>query len=761
MKLFRAIQTFALLLLALPAAAQPVPPTTAFTRWLMTSTNQAQFLQRSGLSSNGVATTYDLAGSTNLPFTGLTAAAQDTVTNAALKAAQDATNALNSAAFTGNAATATNAHYATNIASLPKLFMPVAYGAVGDGVTDDTAAVSNCIFAANSVRYATMDLGGLTYLVNSSLVVTQRDFTLRNGKIITTNNAIKLVDVQNDRFRADHIFLGGPGTNWGVDTSFGFHFERPGTYIQRPILNYVKITNFWHGVRFKTSVEVKVEHSQITACGSNGVFATGCDGLVIRQSVLGNSVPYVINLADPGIADANAQTNAMCFYIDGGQRQIVENCDMNASGSVGIVWNTTSGTPHFIFRENNCEEFWNPDRAYLTLSNVSYTIVNSRFTPKTGPSVFAVKAINCIGTKSHIGPNLALVGGAGNMSGRVRSVGGTLPYVEGFWDNNMDNAIVVYSATEGGTQSTYGQTVVPNFALQTRFTQQMGDQFASMVVGGTPLSYGITNNGQKHFKLAMPLYSNTNTLVGLMFADMASDTSHALWMGYNGNTAIRNVNIATSTDGSYGSPAMIFQFNSSGMAAGSAGRSITATGFMLATNHNYRWSTTTPTLSEQGAATRSDGTNLFATFRDGGGASAEKKVVAVSDNTDPTGQLISYINSTTFVSGAPRYIALGTGLTSTVETVRPRVKGGRYGGVLVGVNNAILAGTNITVTAITNGVASNLSISMNGSGSTINAEENSTFLTLTNGSTFTWRVSTDNASGINPLIMITIGHSPQ
>lgn len=599
---------------------------------------------------------------------------------------------------TGNAATATRA---TNIAGMPHLFMPVNYGAVGDGVTDDTVAMTNCLLAANATgRYATVDLGGLTYLVNASLVVTQRDFTLRNGKIITTNNTIKLVDVRNDRFRADYVFLGGPGTNWGVDTSFGFHFERSGTYIQRPILNFVKITNFWHGVRFVTSVEAKIEHSQITACGSNGVFATACDGLVIRQSVLGNSVPYVINLADPGIADANAQTNAMCFYIDGGQRQIIENCDMNASGSVGIVWNTTSGTPHFIFRENNCEEFWNPDRAYLTLSNVSYTIINSRFTPKTGPSVFAVKAINCIGFKSHIGPNLALVGGAGNMSGRVRSVGGTLPFIEGFWDNNQDNAIVVYSATEGGAQSTYGQTVVPNFALQTRFTQQMGDQFASMVVGGTPLSYGVTNNGQKHFKMAMPLYSDTNTLVGLMFADMASDSSHALWLGYNGNTSIRNVNIATSTDGSYGSPAMIYQFNSSGMAAGSAGRNITTTGYLLGTNHNYRWSTNTPTLSEQGAATRSDGTNLYVALRNGGGVSTERQVLA--PGTGSQGQVVTWHGSGAIWSNPPA----GGSVTITNYNAAAGLVTGGSGSYGIGTN--VSAGTQTPWASDINAAQNNL-----------------------------------------------------
>jgi len=47
--------TLLLLLLTLAAVAQPVPPTTAFTRYLLSSTNQAQFQTRAGVGTNGAA----------------------------------------------------------------------------------------------------------------------------------------------------------------------------------------------------------------------------------------------------------------------------------------------------------------------------------------------------------------------------------------------------------------------------------------------------------------------------------------------------------------------------------------------------------------------------------------------------------------------------------------------------------------------------------------------------------------------------------
>lgn len=76
------------------ALSQPVPPTTAFTRYLMTSTNQAQFQSRAGIDTNGVGTTYNLESSTNLAYGGLNDAARASVTNAATGAALNSTNKL-------------------------------------------------------------------------------------------------------------------------------------------------------------------------------------------------------------------------------------------------------------------------------------------------------------------------------------------------------------------------------------------------------------------------------------------------------------------------------------------------------------------------------------------------------------------------------------------------------------------------------------------------------------------------------------------
>src|SRR5688572_12308744 len=92
-----------------------------------------------------------------------------------------------------------------------KLVMkPSSYGAVGDGVTDDTTALLATVNAANLLRGSTIDLDGKSYLVTTTLRLTNTDMTIERGKLLTANNT-NILWLSHDRQTVRNVALAGPG----------------------------------------------------------------------------------------------------------------------------------------------------------------------------------------------------------------------------------------------------------------------------------------------------------------------------------------------------------------------------------------------------------------------------------------------------------------------------------------------------------------------------------------------------------------------
>lgn len=65
---------------------------------------------------------------------------------------------------------------------------PKMYGAAGDGVTDDTESLQSCFDALHERNHTILDLGGLTYKINSPLLIkSMYGCTIRNGKLVSDN----------------------------------------------------------------------------------------------------------------------------------------------------------------------------------------------------------------------------------------------------------------------------------------------------------------------------------------------------------------------------------------------------------------------------------------------------------------------------------------------------------------------------------------------------------------------------------------------
>ena len=118
-------------------------------------------------------------------------------------------NASTGATLIGVQQSGTGAILTTVQDYLRESYRPIAYGAVGNNVADDTAALTNCFAAAPA--YSVIDLGNKTYRITSSIPRPAIGVTVRNGRIRLDNTASNVFYalVANDYCIFDGIYFLG------------------------------------------------------------------------------------------------------------------------------------------------------------------------------------------------------------------------------------------------------------------------------------------------------------------------------------------------------------------------------------------------------------------------------------------------------------------------------------------------------------------------------------------------------------------------
>lgn len=176
------------------------------------------------------------------------------------------------------------------------------YGAVGDGVADDTAAISAALAAARPQKGRVRFEPNATYLVSSTLVITGCHLEGR-GATLKIPNGADLTGVQVLQLSGGATIEGlaidlnkANTTDTGVAThGLGIYCYGAAGWTDRLVIRDVEIKNGYHAaVQLVTGAAITdgadaprsrtlLDNVRVTGCGS-GVFASKVDGLTIRDS---------------------------------------------------------------------------------------------------------------------------------------------------------------------------------------------------------------------------------------------------------------------------------------------------------------------------------------------------------------------------------------------------------------------------------------------------------------------------------------------
>ena len=430
------------------------------------------------------------------------------------------------------------------------------FGVVGDGVTDDTAAMTAAIAYANSQPYfKQIFLDGLTIKVASTLTLSNTDMVLFGGKIITANQII-LLSIKNDRIFLHDLALGGPGTTF-TSNSMGVSVNIDGaTYIQQPRLERVKITNFWYDVYMNHSVEAKIEQCQLTAEGSNSIWMDQCDQYTIRNCSVGMSGPIQADIQDSGFGTAATLTNTIAIKCTQGIGGTIDSCDSAYCGS--FLWAEKCST--IVVSHNNSEDCYSQSNTpcYMLLSNTVVSVYNNTANPAFGSGApYTNSAFAFYGNPN----SFIFSGNVMNSTGplvRVNNNQGTMIFFDGSANQ------LFYS--DGGNPSSFAGTYVSSQTISQTGTPIQYRTYWSdsannaMTFGGDSTNMQNSLNTQKQFVMALPAYSDGHQVSWLELNSTAAGVSYVCLgsgLQFGNQPSVQTIKFATSQDDTGTYPAKI------------------------------------------------------------------------------------------------------------------------------------------------------------------------------------------------------------
>ena len=424
---------------------------------------------------------------------------------------------------------------------------PFAFGGVGNGIVDDTAAVQAALNAASNVP--SVWLGNATWRITSTVQITNYLTELWGGTIIITNPTVA-VQICANNVKMHDMVIGGPWA-WRDFSANSIGLEVGNSpyvlYPQQPHIYNMRITNFWCDCYTINMTEGIIENVQFaTSGGTNLVLAGQPDQNTIRNSCIGNNGPVPNDFQGCGYGTTAAETNSIAIAICplGGyapQSTVIYDVDVNDCGAA--IYNNKGLLNVFNL---NTEQMCSTNLPFITYTNNAGGLIEDCILEG---ALFSGSTNPCIGVYNCSGYNGSVVIGA-----NYYFTGGTIldtlnAYVETLSSGNAANNSKFEGrhAVFGDNATFYGATVLtsifPFFEGPTLTLSSGNNQNGLMLGGDVTGGHGTSPNTTQIFTIATPAYSDGH-IVGLFNFQEYSGAEYLsiggnLYGGSPGSTYIR------------------------------------------------------------------------------------------------------------------------------------------------------------------------------------------------------------------------------
>ena len=282
------------------------------------------------------------------------------------------------------AATGVIAHAEMLSISNAAVYFPKTFGAVGDGVTDDSTALQTLLNALPTG--ATLDGEWKTYAVSAGLIQTHTNISIERIKLSTTSTTICVLSNKGDYFTLRDAVITGVTNTATRMVGFASGANLAGDYNERMLVQNVLVKNCYQGVRLTYSDNPCLQGVRVLGFASNGIASFLCDQQTIQDCYPGffywpDSPDWIGGVGNP------QWTNSIAFCFDGGISVRLNSCACNTQRRALY----DSGVPIVL---ENCDfeaNYGATNEPVIQITNVNgIYIVNMRFVgiPGAGNGTF-------------------------------------------------------------------------------------------------------------------------------------------------------------------------------------------------------------------------------------------------------------------------------------------------------------------------------------------------------------------------------------